>query len=66
MYEYLLFFFFNRIVEEVGKEVKTLKPGDAVYTYLAITGTYAQYALFDENTAFRYNPNKVTFEEASG
>ena len=37
------------VVEAVGDGVASYKPGDRVYTADALTGTYAEYALCNEN-----------------
>lgn len=53
------------VVEAVGDEVTRWKPGDRVYTANSITGTYAEYALCDENDLGRL-PENVSFEEGAG
>src|SRR3954447_19302100 len=36
------------VVEAVGAGVKKVKPGDRVYVYRAVTGTYAEKCVVDE------------------
>ncbi len=53
------------VVEAVGGEVERFKPGDRVYTADTLTGTYAEYALCNENQLGRL-PGNVSFEEGAG
>lgn len=53
------------VVEKIGVGVTKFKPGDRVYTAGSITGTYAEYALFEENHLGRL-PDNVSFEEGAG
>src|SRR3982751_2748790 len=53
------------VVEKAGAKVTKLKPGDAVYAYLPLSGGgYAEYAVTSENEATR-KPKALTFEEAA-
>src|SRR3954470_17463767 len=53
------------VVEKAGAKVTKLKPGDAVYAYLTLSGGgYAEYAVASEKEAVR-KPNSLTFEEAA-
>lgn len=54
------------VVEKTGASAKKFKPGDAVYSYLAVTrgGAYAEFAIARESeTALK--PKNVGFEEAA-
>lgn len=53
------------VVEEVGANVENLKPGDRVYTADSITGTYAEYALCEEDQVHRL-PDNVSYEQGAG
>lgn len=53
------------VVEAVGDEVARFKPGDRVYTADTLTGTYAEYALCNENQLGRL-PENVSFEKGAG
>jgi NADPH2:quinone reductase len=50
------------IVESVGDGAIRFKPGDRVYTADSLTGTYAEYALCEENQLGRL-PENVSFEQ---
>lgn len=52
-------------VEKVGEDVTKLKPGDRVYTANTLTGTYAEYALCNEDQLGRL-PDNVSFEQGAG
>jgi NADPH:quinone reductase len=52
-------------VEAVGGSVTAFEPGDRVYTAGSITGTYAEYALCEEDDLGRL-PDNVSFEEGAG
>jgi NADPH2:quinone reductase len=52
-------------VESVGDDVKNFKAGDRVYTAGCITGTYAEYALCEEEHLGRL-PDNVSFEQGAG
>ena len=46
-------------VEAVGPDVKSVKPGDRVYTARTLSGTYAEYALAQEPQVQRL-PEKIS------
>jgi NADPH2:quinone reductase len=52
------------VVEAVGAGVRTVKPGDAVYTAGSATGTYAEKAVVPEARVFRLAKN-VTFQQGA-
>jgi NADPH:quinone reductase len=51
-------------VEAVGKKVKTIKPGDRVYTSGSISGAYAEKALCLESQVHAL-PEKISFAEGA-
>jgi NADPH2:quinone reductase len=53
------------IVEKTGAAVTKFKPGDRVLTADAGSGTYAEFAVFDENHLIKL-PENVSFEEGAG
>jgi NADPH:quinone reductase len=53
------------IVESVGERVSKFKAGDRVLTADAGSGTYAEYAVFDENQLIKL-PENVSFEQGAG
>jgi NADPH:quinone reductase and related Zn-dependent oxidoreductases len=53
------------IVESIGENITKLKSGDRVYTADTLTGTYAEYALCEENQLGRL-PENVSFEQGAG
>ena len=53
------------IVEKIGANVTKFKVGDRVLTADAGSGTYAEYAVFDENKLVRL-PGNVSFEQGAG
>ena len=53
------------VVEAVGDGVASYKPGDRVYTADTLTGTYAEYALCNENQLGRL-PENVSFDQGAG
>ena len=53
------------IVEKTGANVSKFKPGDRVLTADAGSGTYAEFAVFDEKQLIRL-PENVSFEEGAG
>lgn len=53
------------VVEAVGEGVTKFKPGDRVYTANTISGTYAEFALCDENDLGKL-PDSISFEEGAG
>ena len=52
------------VVEAIGAGVTKFKPGDRVYVYRAVTGTYAQKCVIDEENVHAL-PAKVTFQEGA-
>jgi NADPH:quinone reductase len=53
------------IVEKTGANVSKFKPGDRVLTADAGSGTYAEFAVFDEKQLIRL-PENVSFKEGAG
>ena len=53
------------LVEAVGANVSKFKPGDRVITADAGSGTYAEFAVFDEKHLIKL-PENVSFEEGAG
>jgi len=53
------------VVESVGDASKKFKPGGRVYTADSLTGTYAEYALCEENQ-LGHLPDNITFEQGAG
>lgn len=53
------------IVEKTGGHVTEFKAGDRVLTADAGSGTYAEFAVFDENQLIRL-PENVSFDEGAG
>lgn len=54
------------IIEEVGKKVQSLKPGDAVFASCGLRfGGYAEYACLPANELISLKPTNMTFEEAA-
>ena len=53
------------IVEAVGAEVASFKPGDRVYTAGSISGTYAEYSLCEESHLGRL-PDNVDLDRGAG
>lgn len=54
------------IVEAVGSEVKTFKPGDQVFGANATRlGAYAEYACWPETGTLVHKPEALSFEEAT-
>ena len=52
------------IIETVGEGVADLKPGDRVYTFETLTGSYAQFALCEARGA-RPLPEKISFAQGA-
>ncbi|XP_063967486.1 quinone oxidoreductase-like [Lytechinus pictus] len=52
------------IIDSVGEGVTTLKPGDRVYVFQPITGTYAEYCLAAQDRVYKL-PNNLSFEEGA-
>ncbi len=53
------------IVEEIGADVEKVKVGDRVYTADSISGTYAEFALCEENQVHKL-PENISFEQGAG
>lgn len=54
------------VVEAVGSEVATFKPGNKVFASTGVTlGTYAEYMCLPETSAIAIKPKKASFEEAA-
>jgi NADPH2:quinone reductase len=53
------------IVESVGEAVTRVKFGDRVYTADSVSGTYAEYAVCNENQV-NHLPKNITFEQGAG
>lgn len=53
------------VVEAVGLNVTKVKSGDRVYTADSLTGTYAEFALCEENQ-LGHLPDNITFEQGAG
>ena len=52
------------VIEAVGEGVARLKPGDRVYTFETLTGSYAQFALC-EARGVRALPEKISFAQGA-
>ena len=52
------------IVESVGGQVSKVKAGDRVYLANSVSGTYAEYALCEENQVYKL-PENTSFEEGA-
>lgn len=52
-------------IKAVGKDVKSLKPGDHVYGTGPQLGGYAEYACRPEEGALAIKPKNITFEQAA-
>lgn len=53
------------VIEAVGEGVKSVKPGDRVYTARTVSGTYAEFALALESQVHRL-PENVSFTQGAG
>jgi len=53
------------VVEAVGSNVKSFKPGDRVYTNGSITGVCAELALCEESRV-HHLPSKISFAQGAG
>ncbi len=57
---------FSGVVESVGKEVSTFKPGDPVFGYLGQPmGAYAEYVCMPESGVLAPKPASMSHEEAA-
>ncbi len=57
---------FAGVIEAVGKNVTSFKPGERVFGYNDITfGAHAEYMVIPENGAITTMPDHLTFEEAA-
>lgn len=54
---------FAGVVEAVGKDVKTFKPGDAVFG--GAGGAFADYVTVRQSRALALKPERLTFEQAA-
>eukprot|EP00057_Strongylocentrotus_purpuratus_P010630 XP_011665104.1 PREDICTED: zeta-crystallin-like [Strongylocentrotus purpuratus] len=52
------------IIHSVGQGVTTLQPGDRVYVFQPITGTYAEFCLAAEDRVYKL-PNNLSYEEGA-
>lgn len=52
------------IVETIGENVTNFKPGDQVFSTDAGSGTYAEFAIFDETSLIKL-PDNVSFDEGA-
>ena len=53
------------IVESVGAKISKVKAGDRVYLANSVSGTYAEFALAEENQVYKL-PENVSFEQGAG
>src|SRR5260370_6339270 len=53
------------VIEEIGDDVRKVKPGDRVYTAKTVTGAYAEYALALEEQVHAL-PDKISFGQGAG
>lgn len=53
------------IVEAVGAKISKVKTGDRVYLANSVSGTYAEYALANEDQVYKL-PGNVSFEQGAG
>jgi len=53
------------VVESVGPDVTSVKPGDRVYTARSLSGTYAEYALALASQVFPL-PQRISFSQGAG
>lgn len=54
------------VIEEVGKDVKSFQPGDAIFAYCGLKfGGYAQYRCLQETDVMALKPSNMTFEQAA-
>lgn len=57
---------FAGVIEGIGKDVKSFKPGDKVFGYNDITfGAHAEYMTMAEDASITTMPESITYEEAA-
>jgi NADPH:quinone reductase-like Zn-dependent oxidoreductase len=62
----VLGFELSGVIEEVGKNVQSLKPSDAVFASCGLRfGGYAEYACLPANELIAFKPSNMSFEEAA-
>ncbi len=62
----ILGFELSGVIEEVGADVNTFKPGDAVFAFCGLHfGGYAQYCCLKESDIIAIKPDRHTFTEAA-
>ena len=52
------------VVEQIGSDVKQFKPGDHVFTSLALTGSYAQYTVANCDSVYPLSPS-LSFQQGA-
>src|SRR5262245_52124595 len=52
------------VVEDVGKDVPKLQPGDRVYTSDTVSGSYAEFAVCEARTVHSLSAN-ISFEQGA-
>lgn len=56
---------FAGVIEEIGRDVKSFKPGDEVFGTGPELGAYAEYMCRSENGAIAKKPENISFEQAA-